>query len=107
MGWQTSGKYRYYVRAIKRNGRIYREYFGRGLAAELAAQTDAKRRAEREALRQACRAMDARLDAVDAPTADFDAACGVAMSAVLLAAGFYRQDKHAWRKRGVKQRQKR
>ena len=99
MGWQKTGKYRYYLRYKKRNGQVYREYFGRGLAAELAAQADALLRAKREAQRQACRAMDARLDAVDGPAGAFDVTCGLLMSAVLLAAGFYRQDMHAWRQR--------
>lgn len=99
MVWQKTGKYHYYLRCKKRNGQVYREYFGRGPAAELAAQADAQRRAEREARRKAYKDMDARLDAVDEPAKALDMLCGLLLSAVLLAAGFYRQDMHAWRPR--------
>jgi hypothetical protein len=101
MGWQTCGKYRYYLRCRKRDGKIYRDYFGRGLVADLAAQADAIRQAELEAQRKACRAIDSRLDAAERPAADFVGLCRLAMSAVLLAAGFYQQDKHAWRLRSA------
>ena len=101
MGWQTSGKYRYYLRCRKRNGQVYREYFGRGLAAELVAQADATKRAEQEAERKACRAIDTRLDAAEGPAIEFDAISRLVMQVVLLASGYYRQDKHAWRLRSA------
>jgi len=45
MSWEVRDGLRYYTRSTKRNGRILREWVGRGPHAEQAAAADAARRA--------------------------------------------------------------
>jgi hypothetical protein len=97
MGWD---KGRYYTRSRKVNGRVVREYLGRGAAAEAAAQDDAERRALRAEGAVAWKAGKAALRACQA---DIDALCAGAdllARAALLAAGFH-QHKRQWRRKRV------
>ena len=71
MGWD---KGRYDTRSRKVNGRVVREYYGAGEAAELAAQIDPLDRADREAEREARRAEKAELEALNAASGNFQTA---------------------------------
>src|SRR6185369_16859844 len=56
MPWETRSGHRYYYRVQRKNGRLIKEYFGRGVAAEAAAQVDAEARQQRTAERVAVEA---------------------------------------------------
>jgi len=99
MAWNKHGKHQYYYRTGRRNGQVYKQYFGRDLAAQLVAHADDVKRARREAERKACRAIGTRLDAAEGPATKYDSMSSLIMQVVLLAAGFYQQDRHAWRLR--------
>jgi hypothetical protein len=97
MGWD---KGRYYTRSRKVNGRVVRQYFGRGAAAEAAAQIDAERRALRA---ESAAAKKEEKAALRARQADIDALCSGAdllARAALLGAGFH-QHKRQWRRKGI------
>src|SRR5918998_3898322 len=100
MGWETRrGQGRYYTRSQKVNSRVVREYVGTGLVAELAALADAedraRRRAERERLEQAM----AALTGPDAALAELSRVADALATTHLLAAGYHRHHRGAWRKR--------
>jgi hypothetical protein len=88
----------YYYRSRKVNGRVIREYVGRGRVAELVAQLDAVNRKEREARAAAWRAEKARLDALDASVAALIQLTDLLTRAALQAAG-YHQHKRQWRRK--------
>jgi hypothetical protein len=69
MGWDED---RYYARSRKVNGRVVREYYGAGPAAELVARRDAMESARRAAARGNELAKRAELDALNAPLAELD-----------------------------------
>lgn len=96
MGWD---KGRYYTRSRKVNGRVVREYIGRGEVAELAAQSDAINHADREARREARRAEKAKLDALDASVQELDELANLLARAALLAAGYRQHNRGEWRRR--------
>jgi hypothetical protein len=57
MAWEhRRGAGPYYTRSLRRNGRVVRQYFGRGALAEMVAHEDAAARAARLAERQRCAA---------------------------------------------------
>ena len=53
VSWETRGNQRYYYRGSRQQGRVVKEYVGRGAEAEAAAERDLAGRAERAARRQA------------------------------------------------------
>jgi hypothetical protein len=95
MGWDRG----YYYRARKVNGRVVREYVGRGEVAELAAQADAIGRADREAEREARRAERAELEELDAGVNELNQLADLLARAALLAAGYRQHKRGEWRKR--------
>ena len=91
MAWEKRGQHLYYYRVHRRNGRVVKEYLGRGPAAVAAAQQDAARQAER-----AARQLDlAVTEQIMAAGKEADAL----VDAALLAAGYHRPQRKAWRKR--------
>src|SRR5262245_17507776 len=98
MGWE---KGRYYTRSKKVNGRVVREYVGRGPVAELVAQRDALERQQREAERAARQAKRAELEALDAPLDELNDLAELLARAALVAAGFHQHKRGEWRKRRV------
>ena len=95
MGWD---KGRYYTRSRKVNGRVVREYVGRGPAADLAAYVDSvarEIRAEEAANRKA--AMDS-LTQFDQDVRQLCQAADVLGRAVLVGSGYRQHKKGEWRK---------
>lgn len=100
MGWETRrGQGRYYTRSRKVNGRIIREYVGTGLVAELAAQQDAEAQAEKLAERERLQREAARWASAGAPLKDLSQLLDGLTAATLIAAGYHRHHRGAWRKR--------
>ena len=95
MSWERG----YYYRVRKVNGRVVREYVGRGPLAELIAEADADRRREREARRAASREEKAELEALDAPLNELNEVADLLARAALMAAGFHQHKRGEWRKR--------
>jgi hypothetical protein len=95
MGWDRG----FYYRVRKVNGRVVREYVGRGPIAELAAELDAIGRQQREAERAARVAERAELEALDAPLDELNDLADLLADAALLAAGYRRHNRGEWRRR--------
>ncbi len=89
----------YYTRSRKEGGRVVREYVGTGLVAELAARRDAGERRERANLDAALRAERERLAPAEATLAALDAATEGMARTALVAHGYHRHHRGAWRKR--------
>ncbi|HEY8599722.1 MAG TPA: hypothetical protein VIL85_14890 [Thermomicrobiales bacterium] len=105
MSWETRQHgTRYYTRSYRVNGRIVREYVGRGLVGELAAREDATRREARRAAQAAARAAREREREVDRQlrelVATLDRQAQVLTTITLTAAGYHRP------KRGVRRRRR-
>jgi hypothetical protein len=95
VGWERG----YYYRVRKENGRVVREYVGKGPVANLAAALDAEGRHEREAEYAARRRQRADLAALDAPMKDLNELADLLAKAALLAAGYHQHKRGEWRKR--------
>jgi hypothetical protein len=95
MGWERG----YYYRVRKVNGRVVRQYVGRGEFAELIARMDALGRERRHLDALALRHEQAELAALDADLDALAEAIDLAARAALLAAGYHRHHRGAWRKR--------
>lgn len=98
MGWD---KGRYYTRSKKVNGRVVREYVGKGRIGELAAQLDAFDRERRQTARESRRAKLNELKSLDSPLEELDALVTVLARAALLAAGYHQHRRGEWRRRRV------
>ena len=95
MTWDKRG---YYYRSVKKQGRVSREYYGKGQFVELMAQIHAEQRQARQATAAALKAERQQLADLDATLDRLDA-LAEAVSVVLLEdAGFHRH-KGQWRKR--------
>jgi len=98
MSWeQRKQRGRYYYRTRRRNGKIIREYYGNGPAAEKAAAEDARAGVEREAWRQT----KLEVANVESAVSVFVQRCEELLEATMLAAGLHNH-KGEWRKRRVK-----
>jgi|SRR5215218_6815370 len=104
MGWEKRARGGfYYTRSHKVNGRVIREYVGKGPRAELAASTDAMKRLQREEEAKVWRLERDNLETVDQALAELCEAVEVVSRATLLAAGFRQHKRGQWRrKRGSK-----
>jgi len=102
MAWETKGGCRFYTRSHRRHGRVVRDYLGTGLVAELAAQHDEEDRRGRRAQREQLRQEQAAFDAAAAPHRELSRVADALMTAALVAAGYHRHDRGAWRKRRVR-----
>ena len=102
MAWERRRNGRlYYYRARSVNGRVVKEYIGRGPVAEKAAAEDAVQRAEREAKVEAERRRREEFKAARASLVDLCDQCDVLMKGALIHAG-YHQHKREWRRRRAK-----
>jgi hypothetical protein len=99
VAWEKRGVHRYYDRGIRRDGRTEKVYVGTGPAAELAARLDARARRDRAAAEQALMAERDRRTPAELATRDFESACDLLESAILIAAGYHRHRSGPWRRR--------
>jgi hypothetical protein len=96
MGWD---KGRYYTRSRKVNGRVVREYYGAGEAAELIAELNALEREERDLRRLDQRALRDELDALDGSLGELHTQAELLARVALAVAGFHQHHRGEWRKR--------
>jgi hypothetical protein len=94
----TSGG-RYYTRSIWVDGKVRREYVGRGPTAEAAAAFDAEERAERQREAEARRAELERLEQVARAVDDYAGQVELLARAALYAAGYHQPNRSQWRRR--------
>jgi hypothetical protein len=100
MGWERRERGGlYYTRSRRVDGRVVREYVGRGLVGELAARLDVADRERRLAQRAADRKQDEGLDSADAAVSAFCEVSEILARASLLLAGYHRHDRGEWRRR--------
>jgi hypothetical protein len=98
MAWDRG----YYYRVRKVNGRVVREYIGKGRVAELMAQQDGAEREGRRLDAEVVRCEKAELDDLDATLEAISRTTDLAARAAILAAGFHQHRRGEWRKRHVK-----
>src|SRR5262249_28117638 len=103
MGWDRG----FYYRVRKVNGRVVREYVGRGPVAELVAQMDILERQKRQAERAEQQAERAELEALDRPLNALNDLADLLACAALLAAGYHQHKRGEWRKRRVQREEAR
>ncbi len=96
MGWD---KGRYYTRSKRVNGRVEREYWGRGKTGDLAARLHELERQPRLVEQEAKRARKAELDALDAPLNELSELADLLGRAALVVAGYHQHRRGEWRKR--------
>ena len=104
MAWDRHGNY---SRSVRVGAKVRRVYLGRGEAAQLAALLDERRRSERLARSLAWRAEEARRAVAEAHLRELDGLADLMMKATLLAAGYHRHDRGAWRRRRMSDNGKR
>ena len=95
MAWDRG----YYYRVCKENGRVVREYVGRGHVAQLIAEMDELQREERNLKRAADRQERIQVHALTDQLDKLDKLADLAARAALLAAGFHKHNRGEWRKR--------
>ena len=95
MPWEQRGSQRYYYRSRKENGRVLRQYLGRGPRAIQAAAEDAERHTTRHQGRLERKAWEA----LESQVASLDTLITFLSHAHLLNAGWYRHHRGDWRKR--------
>jgi len=99
MGWESRTRGgRYYTRSYRVNGRVKREYIGKGPFAELLAAQDENERAEQEYEKQKQKEREASMNEVDELVEEFCEATDTLTNAALILSG-YHQHKGEWRKR--------
>ena len=98
MAWEQRGDRTYFYRSVRRGDRVSKEYYGGGDDGRLAAAVDAARCADLAAAEAARRALRAQVDAATALSAELARECATLTAAALLAAGFRRPGRHAWRR---------
>ena len=89
----------YYVRSVKRHGRVIHEYVGGGKRGRTAAARDAKQRARRQAEAARWRATRQELDDLDGQVAHCCELIELLARAALVAAGYHQHDRGEWRRR--------
>jgi hypothetical protein len=98
MAWETRERGEsYYTRSRRVEGRVVREYVGRGAFGESAADKDACERRRREEEAAHYREERERLEAIVGPVLELDEAAAVLVQAELVAAGYHRH-KGEWRR---------
>jgi hypothetical protein len=107
MAWERRGaNTRYYYRSRRTaDGRVVKDYLGRGPRARSAAQADAAAAAGRAADRAALVAEQARLAGADLLADALGEAAGLLFTAAMLAGGFRRCNYGPWRKRRGRQQE--
>jgi hypothetical protein len=98
MSWERVGSRRYYYRSERVSGRPVRRYVGTGPVAELAAAADDLRRMERAIAAREREAEQARFREAEAPLLRLCGLTELLARAALVAAGYHRHDRGAWRR---------
>jgi hypothetical protein len=96
MAWERRGNQKFYYRSRKINGRVVREYLGRGDRAKRADLEDAQRRETREKER----AEGQTWEAMDEHIAQLHQLTKLLSHSYLVNAGFYQHHRGEWRRRG-------
>ncbi len=100
MAWESRrGRGRYYTRSRKLDGRVSREYIGKGELARAIADLDAHDRDIREAMDATQRL---ERESLERAQRELDALCGltdVVAYRALEAAGYHRHNRGEWRRR--------
>jgi hypothetical protein len=100
MSWeQRNGRGLYYTHSRRENGRMVRDYYGKGELAQITADLDAIGRQARLLERDARAEERAWIAAVEDPLVEFGRAVDLAVSSELLVAGYHRHDRGPWRRR--------
>jgi hypothetical protein len=102
MAWETRGGGRFYYRYRWNHGRVIKVYVGKGPAAERAAREDEAKRTNRIAQRQAAEIERVLERPARDLMAEVDGQVTVAIHSALMAAGYHRHSRGAWRKRRAK-----
>jgi len=98
MAWEyRRGAGPYYTRSLRRNGKVVRQYIGRGLVAEAAARLDAEAREARQDLRARLQAERASLARLRSALLDLRRQLDDLTSAALFEAG-YHEHRGQWRR---------
>jgi hypothetical protein len=99
MAWESRGVQRYYYRGVKRGGRVTKTYMGTGPLAMMLAEVDTLERMERREQAEAWQQTRKDMEALDAEISAWWDTTNAILDAYLTAAGYYRHDRGAWRKR--------
>lgn len=99
MAWERRGSNTYYYRSVRRGGRVEKEYRGGGVPGMLTAELDAEVQREREDRRAVARAERERWADLERSAREVDDLMEGLTAIELLAAGFHRHDRGAWRRR--------
>jgi hypothetical protein len=94
MAWERG----YYYRVKRIDGSVVREYVGRGEVAELAARLDLIERHRREGERAQIREVKDQLSELEQCVLEADALADLVAEAGILAAGYRKHHRGAWRK---------
>lgn len=99
MSWERRGRRRYYFRARKVQGKVVKQYVGRGPKAETTAAEDARERAKREAIRCSAAEEQQRHEALEELVGNLSRQTEKMLNAALVAAGYYQHNRSEWRRR--------
>jgi hypothetical protein len=100
MGWDFHrGGRKYYTRSRRVQGRVVRQYLGRGEVGELAAAADACRRAQSRRQAEEQRVARARWQAADQLLRELVGGVALLVRAALLVAGYRQHARGEWRRR--------
>jgi hypothetical protein len=100
MPWSRRGDKRVFYRSVRLDSRPRTIYVGTGPAAEAVAAEVEARKAARLAHREALAALTQAYEQAVAPLLQLDAQSDKVLHEAMTAAGFYRHDRGAWRRRG-------
>ena len=99
MGIHRRGGRRYGYRSIRQGNRVRKIFLGDGAFSEFAERVRKLREYEEERTHRRWKSDKQRIETACREFDELDTGCELLRDATLLAAGFYRQERHAWRKR--------
>ena len=89
----------YYYRSKRQNGKVVRQYVASGQMAELLAEQDARKREQQQARRTAKEEERLAFATARTPLLDFTVEADLLIQAMLLDAGYHRQNRGPWRRK--------
>ena len=96
MSWETRSDRRYFYLSVKRNGRVSKRYYGRGIAGAIAAKLIASRKAERINRREAYTKIRDGAETAEQGTAALEQQCKLLTGASLMSMGTHRPQNRQW-----------